>query len=908
MADIFKDIANKVDSINKSGNEIDSSTEPKRQYIGYVDGYNYEQKWDYLRSIYGITKSDKKTDLAKDQRITDIGVVTTDNDNDDTSTGNFRYELQGIEDPTYLTFELVFIDDNGLTKTPLFNTENINSFIAKYYTADSNIKSYYEQFINTFNKIFKKDSETDNLKLKDYYIVSIAGLDSFNNKFTKYEEDKITITLREDVTMLIQYMSEMYNNLLYSYNSKRYNIPDNLLRFDLRVVVKEYRIFKIYDGEKKKLVYDKSKVSKMEYTLYDCNFLFFNSKNFGAELSVENLTEPAKLQFDIIFKSVVKAIDPKLIAGSINNIISKPETKKDIKNKSFLNKLATNVVNSVKADAINLGKSTLISVVNEVKDRISKKFESFLPTLDRTNVYSDSITDMVAKAEGFVANKATGLVNKGLDAVLGKKTDDKRKMFDLNKDLGVTKKEKVGNIKKDNIGYDKDSINKGLEGRKVFEQEKQTINYFHNINSTNSIDEAIKKIVERVKSFNKKLKDELSVNNYKIDDLDQSTKIKIENIIKEEIKNKTDELNKNDYKIENVNSDTKFLNDQIVGKIFNKIKDHKVDDLDLSTIDKISSEIKSELKIKTNTLNNSLYKVDTINEKVEFINSLKRIKEKIQKDKTTINLLNGSKQTLDLVINSEKVLNTILSKLDQNLYDYIPTNITHNLDSLNYDAKNRNIIDLNDLKYNVSVRKIKNLDSLNYKIINSKVELNKLNYSIKEKTIQILKSLYTKSLSKIIKLNNLNYTKPSIEQVELNNLDYTTETNKVELNNLNYITKDEKVVLNNLNYTIEDKKVQLDSLNYDVNSKEIIYFENINKNSPTIVNREALKKLYNEVKINEKENLETISSNNVEQVKLSLNKIYNDINDKKNIDLGNINNKSVSKNDIDLSNINNDNE
>ncbi len=47
----------------------------------------------------------------------------------------------------------------------------------------------------------------------------------------KYNEDKITITMNEDVSMIAWYLSELYNNISYSYRNQRFMFPENLLRF-----------------------------------------------------------------------------------------------------------------------------------------------------------------------------------------------------------------------------------------------------------------------------------------------------------------------------------------------------------------------------------------------------------------------------------------------------------------------------------------------------------------------------------------------------------------------------------------------------------------------------------------------------------------------------------------------------
>ena len=128
------------------------------------------------------------------------------------------------EDPFIPTFEISFNDNS-----PFFvGTDNLSDavtknslkyFIQKYMDIDNigytNRFEIWKEFNKVFFKIFNKDTAQTNSKKKVYYITKLSGLDNLNKKMIKYGEDKITITLNEDVSMLAWYITELYNNLVY---------------------------------------------------------------------------------------------------------------------------------------------------------------------------------------------------------------------------------------------------------------------------------------------------------------------------------------------------------------------------------------------------------------------------------------------------------------------------------------------------------------------------------------------------------------------------------------------------------------------------------------------------------------------------------------------------------------------
>ena len=265
----------------------------------------------------------------------------------------FKYSLNidDYEDPTYLMFNTKFLSDTS----PLFNYGNFannptgasgdttfqrNSsaptILDKYKNIDEmaiRIPIYYE-FIELLTSIFSTTFHSTPW-VKSYYIEMITGLDKLNAKMVKYDDkngDKITIQLSEDVAMRATYLAEMYNNLCYSFKDQRYMIPDNCLRFDLMIEITDIRLFKIFDGlddnDIKKFSVNNNPPSII-YTLYDCNFDFFQSQAFDAGLQVGGVSsaadkKAANLSFDIKYKSISREFKSPIInSPELNNKLSR---------------------------------------------------------------------------------------------------------------------------------------------------------------------------------------------------------------------------------------------------------------------------------------------------------------------------------------------------------------------------------------------------------------------------------------------------------------------------------------------------------------------------------------------------------------------------------------------------------
>jgi hypothetical protein len=246
----------------------------------------------------------------------------------------FRYGLHTItdsefEDPTYLGFTIE-IDENSVFFT------HVKPFLEKHSSRMdmSSRIPVYDEFVNKIQQVFKSQEsvESDNKKaayVKSHYINTISGFDSLQKKFIKWRADKLTIELYEDIAMYSTYLAHLYNNLVYSYETGRMIIPENLLKFNLYIKISEIRNLtsirklKSSDASDRQIADSlKNNVTCLTYKLYDCEFDFFGSKPFMDEITQAGIDAAAPtfsvLTFDLYFKSVSRRMFNPLIKSAIS--------------------------------------------------------------------------------------------------------------------------------------------------------------------------------------------------------------------------------------------------------------------------------------------------------------------------------------------------------------------------------------------------------------------------------------------------------------------------------------------------------------------------------------------------------------------------------------------------------------
>jgi hypothetical protein len=154
---------------------------------------------------------------------------------------------------------------------------------------------------------------------KSYYIKSISGLDKLNEQYNwgseggtsqtmvNYGTDFLKLTMNEDVSQNMGYLSSLYKNLTWSRERGRLAFPENLLRFELVIDVTEIRKYaRVFqesasDSLKWKEVADLT--SKYRYFVHDCQ-LFFPKQPHGD--MIDNTTtggdKSTTLDMNVFFK------------------------------------------------------------------------------------------------------------------------------------------------------------------------------------------------------------------------------------------------------------------------------------------------------------------------------------------------------------------------------------------------------------------------------------------------------------------------------------------------------------------------------------------------------------------------------------------------------------------------------
>lgn len=187
----------------------------------------------------------------------------------DQDSYNFKYGLQNgfkndgsgmDEDPIMYGFDIVIHaigEDGSQFSSPLINGEIMNFFA---FAEKNNIqevierKPIYLEFIEKF-KLFFNDTTANFSSLKSHYLKSVSGLHNLvenasgisetNKQFTKYGSDKITLSMYEDLNLNSGYFVMLYKMLTYSKKNGKLLIPENLLRFDMSIIISEIRNFNL---------------------------------------------------------------------------------------------------------------------------------------------------------------------------------------------------------------------------------------------------------------------------------------------------------------------------------------------------------------------------------------------------------------------------------------------------------------------------------------------------------------------------------------------------------------------------------------------------------------------------------------------------------------------------------------
>lgn len=369
----------------KEDTKIDKKPEPTDvQILGYLPSYGVQVGYDQMRNPnYNKWEgknvfSEKFTEdsIKEGMPIKNlIGSRDEDYTMPSQSESNFKFDgIHDFEDPTFLTFDIImYLDQRALWDSRV--GYGVDVFLERYQGISERQlwrKRVLQEFRNQIKTLFYTSDDNygdENLiNKKSYYINKIQGLQNLKKPIIKYRDDKITITLSEDLKMKAEYIAELYNNLSYDYLFKREAVPESCLRFDMAIVISDIRRFKqiintfqnnqvdseqtstpksdlvngnqnIYgkivgntDGKIDvslpsyqviKEMINKSNVSRQVYIIRDCTFDFSKSQNVNNEISQGGFnasadSNPSSLEFDIYYKSAERTFFADLFKSSMN--------------------------------------------------------------------------------------------------------------------------------------------------------------------------------------------------------------------------------------------------------------------------------------------------------------------------------------------------------------------------------------------------------------------------------------------------------------------------------------------------------------------------------------------------------------------------------------------------------------
>ena len=332
-------------------------------------------------------------------------------------------EKYGNEDPVMFGFDIIIDWDSS----PMFNGA-IPDFLEKKSkvgttTTNPELESridLYQSFMDQFEKFFKMNRSTRDPKarplIKAYYIKKIAGLDflvegSVTNttdtvkSMVDYGKDLIKLTLYEDVTVNTGYLGVLYKTLSWSRLNGKQLIPENLLKFDCKIVVSEIRNYKRLikkesdpDNPNSSVRWEEyvDNVNKYIYRLYDCQFQF-DKLSHGDTLDLSNIQRQEDYEIAFSFKySNLKfeRFDPKqyVISG---------QPRIDVKIVDNLNVDPTDWYSRVKNSPDTPGSSTVFNAaprpdggVNLVGGLTGSSADNIVPSnMTPTDVYPDEINN-----------------------------------------------------------------------------------------------------------------------------------------------------------------------------------------------------------------------------------------------------------------------------------------------------------------------------------------------------------------------------------------------------------------------------------------------------------------------------------------------------------------------------------
>jgi hypothetical protein len=334
----------------------------------------------------------------------------------DEPTSDFRFGLQAQilssstasisgstpeenEDPVYFGFEI----EIDVLNSPLINGEALeflNTFGVEYDEIRSRVeilKSFIHELSRYFSFNIPKDSgniyvtNLNNLfgtKLnKKFYVKKVSGLDklieanssSALSSFTKYKTDVLTISFEEDTNLNTGTLASLYKLLYWSRIKGKNIIPENLLRFDCKIVVSEARNLLRIRKSGLDLEVLRENVSRYVYNIYECQ-LFFKSMTHPSDIDMSQPFSYTPAQYSIELNYKFSDMTFERFAfnenqyKSLKNVQDNPlEIKSKDANSAIINEFGIQPFNTFKFSTIDeSGETSGGGILGDLKKNDSK--------------------------------------------------------------------------------------------------------------------------------------------------------------------------------------------------------------------------------------------------------------------------------------------------------------------------------------------------------------------------------------------------------------------------------------------------------------------------------------------------------------------------------------------------------
>lgn len=288
----------------KKENTFDKWNKIEEDYSNYNDDPTllFKKHGGFIDDEYNMSTIMRPDDLVLDPNV--IGKRL-----DYYSPGEYLTPSDN-EDPVYHAFKVIIDVDNS----PLLNGK-VDEFIERFGNDNSELRSrmpILKEFRKELSRYFEFSAslnpdlvqgepifDTPSDIKRYYYLVKISGLDKLNESntagknapFVNYQTDLITFTLREDVSMNMGTLYSLYKSLYWSRRNGKSLIPENLLRFDCKIIISEVRnlvsikrsltspldalgVARSESSLVNNLDVLRSNLSRYVYDIYECQFFF----------------------------------------------------------------------------------------------------------------------------------------------------------------------------------------------------------------------------------------------------------------------------------------------------------------------------------------------------------------------------------------------------------------------------------------------------------------------------------------------------------------------------------------------------------------------------------------------------------------------------------------------------------